>query len=123
MSTFHTLSSLISALLTALLVHMDARELKDLAWIGDAVLALWAREWLLAQPRHPLFTRQELFIRLTSNAFLQSLGEPTRVEAQIGIVYKENGLQEAFSYLDKTIRPLFEKHLRNATKGHRGHKR
>lgn len=102
---------------------MDPRELKNLAWIGDAVLALWAREWLLEQPGHPLFTRQELFIRLTSNAFLQSLGEPTRVEAQIGIVYKEKGLQEAFSYLDSELRPLFEKHLKNASKGHRGQKR
>ncbi len=102
---------------------MDPRELKNLAWIGDAVLALWARQWLLEQPRHPLFTRQELFIRLTSNAFLLSLGEPTRVEAQIGIVYKEKGLNEAFSHIDTHLRPLFEKHLHNATKGHRGRKR
>jgi hypothetical protein len=102
---------------------MDARELKDLAWTGDAVLALWAREWLLEQPRHPLFTRQELFIRLTSNAFLQSLGEPTRVEAQIGIIYKDQGLGAAFAHLDAHLRPQFEKHLHNATKGRRGQKR
>lgn len=102
---------------------MTSREIKDLAWIGDAVLALWAREWLLGQPSNPLFTRQQLFIRLTSNAFLQSLGEPTHVEAQIGTVYQQNGLNSAFSYIDDNLRPLFEKHLKNATKGHRGQKR
>jgi hypothetical protein len=102
---------------------MEPRELKDLAWTGDAVLALYAREWLLGQPRHPLFTRQELFIRLTSNAFLQAIGEPTRVEAQIGIAYKEGGLEAGFQYIEDNLTPLFKKHLANATKGRRGQRR
>ena len=101
---------------------MPSRESRDLAWIGDAVLALYARQWLLEQPRHPLFTRQELFIRLTSNAFLQALGEPTAVEARIGVVYRDKGLQAAFDHIEETIRPLFEKHLANAAKGRRGQK-
>ena len=96
---------------------MDTREIKDLAWIGDAVLALYAREWLLQQPDHPVFSRQELFIRLTSNAFLVSMGEPTRVEAEIGLVYKEDGLPAAFSHIEQTLRPLFKKHILNASRG------
>ena len=101
---------------------MDMRELKDLAWTGDAVLALYARQWLLEQPDHPLFTRQELFIKLTANSFLQALGEPTRVEAQIGQVYRESGLEAAFAHIESHIRPLFEKHLRNQSRGRRGQK-
>ncbi len=102
---------------------MDIRELRDLAWIGDAVLALYARQWLLNQPDHPLFSRQELFIKLTANAFLQALGEPTRVEAAIGQVYNEKGLEPAFAHIEETIRPLFEKHLRNQARGRRGQKK
>lgn len=101
---------------------METRELKNLAWIGDAVLALYARQWLLEQPPHPLFTRQELFIRLTSNAFLVALGEPTRVEAGIGQVYNESGLQAAFDHIEQNIQPLFEKHIRKLSRGRRGQK-
>ena len=102
---------------------MDSRELKDLAWIGDAVLALYARQWLLAQPPHPLFTRQELFLRFTTNAFLLAVGEPTRVEAGIGRIYKEQGLDAAFAHIEVHLMPLFQKHLANAGKGQRGKKK
>lgn len=102
---------------------MDQRELKDLAWIGDAVLALYARQWLLEQPEHPLFSRQELFMRFTKNAFLQTLGEPTRVEAEIGMVYRDHGLKVAFEHIQNQLHPLFEKHLANAGRGRRGQKR
>ena len=102
---------------------MEIQELKDLAWIGDAVLALYAREWLLQQPNHPLFTRQDLFVKFTSNTFLQAIGEPTRVEAQIGIAYKNGGLEEGFSYIKTHLLPLCQKHINNATKGRRGQKR
>ncbi|MEX0325345.1 MAG: hypothetical protein AB3N33_04575 [Puniceicoccaceae bacterium] len=102
---------------------MQTRETRDLAWTGDAVLALYAREWLLQQPPHPLFSRQEMFVRLTSNAFLQALGEPTKVEAAIGLVYKEKGLQAAFDHIETTIQPMFEKHLAKAGRAQRGRKR
>ena len=99
------------------------REIKDLAWIGDAVLALYAREWLLRQPPHPLFTRQELFVSLTTNSFLVAVGEPTRVEANIGKVYREGGLEAGFAWIEEHLIPLFEKHLAKMTRGHRGQKR
>jgi hypothetical protein len=93
---------------------MQNRETRDLAWIGDAVL--------LEQPPHPLYTRQELFIRFTSNAFLVALGEPTKVEAGIGIIYKEQGLQAAFDHIEETLKPLFEKHIAKAARSRRGQK-
>ena len=102
---------------------MDPRELKDLAWIGDAVLALYAREWLLEQPQNPLFTRQELFLRFTRNDFLQAIAEPTKVEAAIGAIYRKEGLEAAFAHIESTLQPLFRKHLLNATKGRKGQKR
>lgn len=102
---------------------MDSRELKDLAWVGDAVLALYAREWLLEKPRHPHFSRQELFLRLTKNDFLLALGEPTKVEAEIGAVYQREGLDDAFQHIERHLLPLFQKHLTNATRGRKGQKR
>ena len=102
---------------------MNVREERDLAWIGDAVLALYAREWLLKQPEHPLFSRQERFIRLTSNDFLKALGEPTTVEARIGTVYRNEGLEAAFQYIEEHLQPLFQRHLANASRGQRGKKR
>jgi len=102
---------------------MEIRELKDLAWIGDAVLALYAREWLLQQPSHPLFTRQDMFIKFTSNTFLQAVGEPTWVEAQIGIAYRKGGLEEGFFYIESNLKPLFQKHLNRAARGRRGQKK
>ena len=102
---------------------MEIRELKDLAWIGDAVLALYARQWLLDQPQHPLFTRQDLFVRFTSNTFLQAVGEPTYVEAQIGNAYKDGGLEAGFAYIEANLQPLFKKHIHNAAKGRRGQKK
>jgi 23S rRNA maturation mini-RNase III len=102
---------------------MTQRELKNLAWIGDAVLALYARQWLLDQPDHPLFTRQQLFIRFTSNDFLQAIGEPTGVEAAIGKVYQVDGLEAAFEHIEDTLQPLFKKHINNAVKGRKGQKR
>ena len=102
---------------------MDARELRDLAWIGDAVLALYAREWLLRQPPHPLFTRQEQFVKFTSNSFLQAIGEPTWVEAQIGQAYQDGGLEAGYAYSNDKLKPLFQNHLAKASKSRRRQKR
>lgn len=101
---------------------MDMREKRDLAWLGDAVLALYARQWLLDQPGHPQLTRQERFIRFTSNEFLQSIGEPTEVEAQIGQAYRESGIEAAFQWIKTRLQPRFEQHLRKATRGRQGQK-
>jgi hypothetical protein len=80
--------------------------LREMAWIGDAVLALWARQWLLKREGK---MRPELFTRLTSNQFLACFGNPTAVEARFGEVYLKNGLAEAFLALERELVPLFEK--------------
>jgi len=70
------------------------------AWIGDAVLALYAREWILDQPHLATTERSEIFKRMTSNQFLATLGEPTAMEAEIGTIYNTEGLAAAFKFIE-----------------------
>ena len=83
------------------------RERED-AWVGDAVLALFARQYVLRE-------RQTMdgiwFTRLTSNGFLSAIGNPTRVEASIGRLYLEGGLDKAFTWMEAELIPLFHKQL------------
>jgi hypothetical protein len=62
------------------------------AWIGDAVLALFARQYVL---RERNMMDGEWFTRMTSNEFLSAFGNPTRVEASIGKLFLEGGLEAA----------------------------
>ena len=59
---------------------------REEAWIGDAILALYMREWLLREKGK---IDGEAFIRATSNDFLRVKGNPTAVEAEIGREYQE----------------------------------
>ena len=83
------------------------RERED-AWVGDAVLALFARQYVLRERRA---MDGEWFTRLTSNDFLSAFGKPTRVEASIGKIYQEHGLQAAFDWMNTHLIPLFQKQL------------
>lgn len=74
------------------------------AWIGDAVLALFAREWILANDGK---MDGEKFVRFTSNNFLRRMGNPTSVEAEIGRIYERGGLDAAFSHMEEHVLPLF----------------
>jgi len=71
---------------------------REEAWVGDAVLALYVREWLLREKGK---IDGESFIRATSNDFLRILGNPTAVEAEIGRIYQEKGLQAGFDYVEE----------------------
>ena len=82
------------------------RILKEKAWIGDAVLGLYAREWILKQEKK---MDAEMFTRMTSNHFLNSLGNPTKVEADIGETFGQEGLEKAFVYIEQKILPVFLK--------------
>lgn len=88
---------------------MNEEDKRTQAWIGDAVLALYAREWILRQKDIAVKARAEVFIRMTSNQFLASLGEPTAMEAEIGVVYQSEGLQAAFEHIEAKFLPVFEK--------------
>ena len=76
------------------------------AWIGDAVLGLFAREWILKNQKK---MDAEMFSRLTSNHFLNNLGHPTKVEAKIGRIFNKEGLKKASLYIESEILPLFLK--------------
>lgn len=78
-------------------------ELTNDAWLGDAVLALWVRQRLLAAQITSGQERGALFTRLTSNQFLSSRGRPTEVEARIGRIYRTQGLAPAFTHLEDLI--------------------
>ena len=84
----------------------DFRREREAAWIGDAVLALFARQFVL---RERDSMDGEWFTRLTSNEFLSAIGNPTRVEAGIGIIYQEKGLDAAFVWIEENLIPLFQK--------------
>ena len=90
--------------------------IRDQAWIGDAVLALFARRWILENTPESA-DRAALFIRMTSNRFLTAFGEPTRVEARIGRVYEAEGEAAANALIESTLLPLFKK--QNAGVGRR----
>jgi len=77
---------------------------REEAWVGDAVLALYVREWILKEKGE---MDGEMFVRFTSNDFLKSKGNPTSVEAEIGRVYEEHGLQAGFDWIAEHLYPLF----------------
>ncbi len=81
---------------------------REFAWIGDAVLALFARSWVLKERGN---MDGEWFTRLTSNGFLSAFGAPTSVEAKIGRIYREQGLDAAFGWIDAELIPLFRKQM------------
>lgn len=82
----------------------DPEALQKLAWTGDAVLGLFARRHVLARLGR---IDTPAFLELTSNAFLSGLGPPTRVEAEIGLVYERDGLDAAFAYIEARVVPLW----------------
>ncbi len=81
---------------------------REAAWIGDAVLALYARKFVLAERG---CMDGVWFTHLTSNEFLSSFGNPTSVEAKIGDIYHAQGLAAAHTYIEETFVPLFRKQV------------
>lgn len=86
---------------------------REAAWIGDAVLALFAREFVL---RERGCMDGVWFTHLTSNEFLSAFGNPTSVEARIGEIYRAEGLAAAHAYIDAEFLPLFRKQIARKTK-------
>jgi len=48
-----------------------------------------------------------LHAQMTSNDFLATLGNPTALEAEIGILYETKGLEAAFDWIEREILPQF----------------
>ena len=91
----------------------DPRQITNEAWIGDAVLSLYARLKIL---REDGVLDGDKCIRLTSNKFLGSIGEPTRVEAVIGRCFEREGLSGAFAWIEANLIPLFERQEQNRSR-------
>ncbi len=77
---------------------------REEAWIGDAVLGLFARQWIL---RNTGRMDAELFTAMTSNQFLSTINNPTRLESHIGRRYLADGLAAAFTFIEAEVLPQF----------------
>ena len=88
----------------------EVEMLRQEAWIGDAVLELYARQKALDDKHGRDLPLKSRFVR---NAFLSQLGQPTRVEATIGRLYQEGGLESAFAWITAHLHPLFLKQEAN----------
>ena len=76
------------------------------AWIGDAVLCLYARRKILREDGVTDGPKEE---RMTSNQFLSAWAEPSEVEAEIGRIYEKEGLEAAFQWIEARLMPLFDR--------------
>ena len=84
----------------------ERRKTLEDAWIGDAVLSLYARARILDAEGG---VNSAILERMTSNRFLAITGQPSEVEAQIGRVYAGEGLDAAFAWIERVLMPVFEK--------------
>jgi hypothetical protein len=100
------------------LTTAEVEALRQQAWIGDAVLELYARTLVLGQTGQRDVNRKVRFVR---NAFLNHLGQPTRVEAEIGRHYQDGGLDPAFAWIERNIQPLFLKQEANLARKKKQH--
>lgn len=82
------------------------QRLRENAWIGDAVLELYVRSLIMRQEGR---IDAEKKTRFTCNQFLSCHGNPTAVEAEIGVIYQRDGLDAAFDWIRETLEPLFLK--------------
>jgi dsRNA-specific ribonuclease len=95
--------------------ELGDRELQEKAWVGDSVLGLFAREWLLKE--HGAIESDE-FIQMTCNQFLSTMGTPTKIEARIGHIYEADGLSAAFNFMETELVPLYLIQKKNRKKKH-----
>ena len=79
------------------------------AWLGDAVLALFARQWILDTLGR---TDGEIQGLITSNHFLSRFGAPTAVEAALGRTWLSSGLEATMDEISRTLLPEMIRHLR-----------
>lgn len=85
------------------------------AWLGDAVLELYVRSWILEKNGT---VDAEMKMRFTCNQFLNHFGQPTNVEAEIGRCYKDYGMEAAFAWIRENLEPLFLKQEANRKRAH-----
>ncbi|MGB0292016.1 MAG: hypothetical protein ACPGIA_05490 [Luteolibacter sp.] len=84
------------------------RQEREEAWVGDAVLALFARQYVLRERNR---MDGNWFTHLISNDFLSTFGNPTSIEASIGRLYREQGIDAAFAWMEAELVPTFRKQI------------
>ena len=89
---------------------MREDRLRAEAWVGDAVLALYVRRRILSRDGR---VDGQKSARMSSNQFLSAWGDPTAVEARIGRLYEQEGLEAAFAWIDAELAPRFDREERN----------
>ena len=77
---------------------------RRLGWGCGACFVYVAKNCRSPQDRHASVYR-------ATNQFLSSLGAPTRVEAQIGIIYARDGIAEAEAFIEAEIWPRVERRI------------
>jgi dsRNA-specific ribonuclease len=92
-------------------------EIRNAAWIGDAVLSLYVRSWILREHGAMDGGRLSAF---SSNHFLSVFGNPTEVEAGLGRIYEQDGLDAAFAEIESRLLPVFLAQERRRARERRG---
>lgn len=87
------------------LSRQEVSTLREEAWLGDAVLELYVRERILEEDAARNDARR---ISLVRNSFLNRLGQPTRVEAEIGRRYRQGGLDAAFAWIGEEMSGMMQ---------------
>ncbi|MEM0968439.1 MAG: ribonuclease III domain-containing protein [Verrucomicrobiota bacterium] len=77
---------------------------REWAWIGDAALAMAAREWILETQGG---LNGDIHRRITSNDFLRSFGHPTKVEADLGRRYRQGGMEAVTRHFREVMVPKY----------------
>jgi 23S rRNA maturation mini-RNase III len=84
----------------------EMKQVQEQAWVGDSVLELVMRQWVLEQKG---CLDMAVKTQLTCNAFLSTLGHPTKVEAHIGRLYLSSGLDAARTWIMENVLPEYLK--------------
>lgn len=92
---------------------MNRKQVLEEAWIGDAVLSLYVREKILREDGR---VDGDKSVRMTSNQFLSGFGEPSAVEAELGRVYRAEGLAGAYAWIEARLMPRFAQQEENRRK-------
>lgn len=95
--------------------ELNGVELQEKAWVGDSVLGLFAREWLLKETGR---IESDEYIQMTCNRFLSTMGQPTKMEAKIGHIYETDGLAAAYSFMQDELIPQYLVMKKNRLKKH-----
>lgn len=77
---------------------------REEAWIGDAVLLLYARQRVLREHGTVNSRAEQL---LTANGQLSSFSQPTETEACIGRCFTAQGLDAAMQWIRDNLEPIY----------------